>query len=186
MNHQTDEHIAKLVQDGDVGSFALLVERYEQKMMRYVRRFLFITEDAEDIVQDVFLKAFTNLQQFDTGRSFSSWLYRIAHNECINQLRKKEKMPFPFFDPDTLFPHPVAREQTDRTILDEDAKRILETLLGKLKPQYREVVVLYFFEEFEYKTISDILQIPISTVGVRLSRAKKELKKLALDNEILL
>lgn len=186
MNYQTDEHIAELVQQGDVGLFATLIERYEQKMMRYVRRFLFTTEDAEDIVQDVFLKAFTNLQQFDTDRSFSSWLYRIAHNECINQIRKKEKMAFPFFDPDTLFPHPIAKEQSDRTTLDQDAKNILDTLLGKLKPQYREVVVLYYFEEFDYKTISDILQIPVSTVGVRLARAKTQLKKFALDDKIVI
>ena len=89
----TDEYIAGQVQTGNVQSFGTLVERYEEKLRRYARRFLFGYTDAEDLVQDVFVKSYTNIQSFDTSRSFSSWIYRIAHNEFINAIKKKGKEP---------------------------------------------------------------------------------------------
>ena len=91
MKDITDEAIVIRVQSGDAESFAMLVERYEQKMLRYTKRFLFQMEDTEDLVQEVFLKAFVNIKSVDTTRKFSSWLYRIAHNESINALKKKKK-----------------------------------------------------------------------------------------------
>ncbi len=106
----TDEEIAKSVQGGDTAKFGTLVERYEAKMLRYARKFLFGYQDSEDMVQEVFLKAYTNIQGFDANRKFSSWLYRIAHNEFLNAIKKKGREPLPFFDPDTIFPHPVARD----------------------------------------------------------------------------
>src|SRR5579864_8095895 len=117
---QTDEDLAKLAQAGDTAGFGDLVERYEAKLLRYGRRFLFGYEDCEDAVQEVFLKAYANLAGFDPGRSFSAWIYRIAHNEFINAIRKKGREPLPFFDPDTLFPHPVARGQADDELKDEE------------------------------------------------------------------
>ena len=88
MTEQTDEQIAQAVQKGDSSAFGLLVERYEPKLLRYAKKFLFDYEDGKDIVQEVFIKAYSNIQSFDSGRSFSSWIYRIAHNEFINAIRK--------------------------------------------------------------------------------------------------
>ncbi len=173
----TDEAIAQLVQQGSIQAFGELVERYEEKMMRYARRFLFQGTDAEDIVQDVFLKAYKHIQSFDTERKFSSWLYRIAHNEMINRIKKKGKEPIPFFDPDTLFPHPVAQEQTDKDVQEKELKAMIEKGLNHLDPKYREPLVLYYFEDQSYQEISEILRIPTSTVGVRIRRGKQQLHK---------
>ena len=176
MDTRTDEEIVKSVKAGDKESFGFLIERYEAKIKRYARKFLSSAEDIEDIVQEVFIKAYSNIQGFDIDRKFSSWLYRIAHNEFINLLRKKEKTPLLFFDPDTLFPHPVANEQTDSSVVDEETKKNINNCLEKISSKYREPLVLYYLEEMDYKEISDVMHIPISTVGIRLKRGKEMLK----------
>lgn len=178
MQELTDEAIAKSVQNGDIHAFGVLVERFEAKMIRYARRFLFGYEDAEDIVQEVFLKAFRNLQSFDVSRSFSSWIYRIAHNEFINAIKKKGREPLSFFDPDTIFPHPIAKETADREFRDKELRTMLDSCLNKVDPKYREPLVLYYFEEMDYQEIADVMQVPVSTVGVRLKRGKDLLRTL--------
>jgi RNA polymerase sigma-70 factor (ECF subfamily) len=175
---QTDEEIAVLVQKGDIQVFGLLVERYEQKMLRYARKFLFGYHDSEDVVQDVFLKAYTNIQGFDPSRKFSPWLYRIAHNEFINSIKKRGREPLPFFDPDTIFPHPVAADDPVKDLNRAETAELLNKCLDKLDPKYRETLVLFYFEDLDYEAIAQVLQIPKSTVGVRLSRGKAILKQL--------
>ncbi len=174
----SDESIVREVQTGATDAFGVLVERYEDKMKRYARRFLFGYDEAEDVVQEVFLKAYINIYSFDATRKFSSWLYRIAHNEFINAIKKKGKEPVPFFDPDSLFPHPVASEQTDSEITKQETAQQLEKCLDKIDAKYREVLVLYYFEDLNYQQIADILQLPPATVGVRLKRGRGKMKKL--------
>jgi len=166
------------VQKGDAEAFGLLVERYEAKMLRYARKFLFGYHDAEDLVQEVFLKAYTNFQGFDANRRFSPWLYQIAHNEFINAIKRKGKEPLPFFDPDTLFPHPVSQSNPQKDLDRQETLRQLDESLGRLDPKYREPLVLYYLEELDYREISEVLHIPVATVGVRLLRGKLMLKKL--------
>jgi RNA polymerase sigma-70 factor (ECF subfamily) len=176
-SHKTDEQIASEVQAGDAGSFGLLMERYGTKMSRYARRFLFGYEDAEDQVQEVFLKAYANIQSFDPGRKFSSWLYRIAHNEFINAIKKRGREPVRFLDPDMLFPHPVAKERTDAAADARETRELLECCLERLDPKYREPLVLFYYEQMDYREIADILRIPVATVGVRLNRGRAAMKK---------
>lgn len=177
MPEKTDEEIAKEVQSGDVESFALLMERYEPKLTRYGQRFLFDSEDVKDLVQEVFIKAYINIKSLDTDRRFSSWIYRIAHNEFINAVKKKTRDKIFFFDLDVMFPHPVAKETADKDVSLQEIKRMIDTCLEKVDTKYREPLILYYLEQMDYKEIADILQIPISTVGVRLSRGKAALKK---------
>jgi len=172
-----DEDIAKKVQSGGIEFFGVLVKRYEAKMMRYARKFLFGYEDAEDLVQNVFIKAFVNIQSFDISLKFSSWLYRIAHNEFINALKKKKREPVSFFSIDTLLPSFVSEETADKDALKRETKELVDRYLNKLKPKYRELLVLYYFEELSYKEIADVLHIPISTVGIRLKRGREIIKK---------
>jgi RNA polymerase sigma-70 factor (ECF subfamily) len=174
----SDEDIARGVQAGNVQQFGLLVERYEQKMMRYARKFLFGHDDAEDMVQEVFLKAYANIQGFDTQRKFSSWLYRIAHNEFINAIKKKGRESLPFFDPDTIFPHPVAPDDPVKDFSRQEIADMMNKTLEKLPPKYRETLVLYYLQDLDYEEIAEVMQIPKSTVGVRLSRGKMILKKM--------
>jgi len=169
----TDEEIVSIIRSGETDSFGILVERYEVKMKRYARKFLFGYEDTEDIVQQVFVKAFVNIRSFDTEKKFSSWLYRIAHNEFINAIRKKKKEPLSFFDSDLLFPRLSGKESTDKEIKEQELRQIIDKCLDKIGPKYREPLVLYYFEELNYKEIANILRIPVSTVGIRILRAKK-------------
>jgi len=182
-NPMTDEEIAGRVQQGDTELFGILVERYGDKLSRYARKFLSRREDIEDLVQEVFIKAYTNIQSFTVTRKFSPWLYRIAHNEFINAIKKKRWEPLPFFDPDTLFPHPLSQENADRGVLDHEMKEMLERHLRKLDPKYREPLVLYYLEELEYAEISEVLQLPLSTVGIRLKRGKEMMRKFLLNHE---
>lgn len=173
----TDEALAARVQRGETEAFGQLVERYEAKLLRYARKFLFGYEDAEDIVQDVFLKAYMNIRGFNIGRRFSPWIYRIAHNEFINAIKRKGREPLSFFDPDTFFPHPQARETADGPLHTEELRRELDTHLDKLDAKYREPLVLFFFADLNYQEIADVMHIPISTVGVRLKRGKDMLRQ---------
>ena len=172
----TDKEVVSMIRSGETDSFGILVERYEAKMKRYARKFLFGYEDTEDLVQQVFVKAYVNIRSFDTTRKFSSWLYRIAHNEFINAIRKKKKEPLSFFDPDTLFPRLAAKESADKEIKEQEMHLMIDKCLHKIDSKYREPLVLYYFEELNYKEIASILHVPVSTVGVRMLRAKKILK----------
>src|SRR6267154_1169184 len=108
---ETDEHLALAVQGGAADKFGEVVARYQAKLLRYARKFLLDPEDAQDIVQDIFIKAYENLQSFDVARRFSPWIYRIAHNEFVNALKKRQARRTVFaFDIDTLFPHLAAPE----------------------------------------------------------------------------
>lgn len=174
----TDEELAEKAQKGNIDAFTSLVRRYEKKMLRYVTGVLGQMADAEDVVQEVFLKAYRNMRSFDVKRKFSSWLYRIAHNEAINAIKKRRHDPLLFFDADTLFPHPLSAEKTDQAVEEKELRQTLEKSLNALPPKYREPMILHYMQELGYQEIADILHVPIGTVGVRLKRAKLKLKLL--------
>ena len=180
-NERSDEEIVKSVQKGDTESFGRLMERYEAKIARYARKFLSNPDNITDLVQDVFIKAYVNIRSFDAERKFSSWLYRIAHNEFVNALKKQKREVFHLFDADTIFPHPVAEETADSETNRREIKKEINRCLGKILPKYREVLILYYFDEMSYEEISDVLRIPVATVGVRLYRGKEILRKLCED-----
>jgi RNA polymerase sigma-70 factor, ECF subfamily len=182
----TDEILAGRAQQGDAAAFGELVERYEAKLLRYARRFLSDPEDGRDIVQDVFIKAYENLQSFDVSRRFSPWIYRIAHNEFVNELaKKKTRNTFFTIDFDTLFPHLQAAERSDSLALERDLRETLDKHLVKIDPKYREALILYYLEEMNYQEIAEVLHIPVSTVGVRLLRGRAALQKVAQQQQIL-
>jgi len=161
-------------------AYAFLVERYEEKLLRYIMRISTnAKEDAEDVLQDVFLSAYKNLNDFDQDLKFSSWLYRIAHNKVISHFRKVTARPkTTTYEGDSQLLNILASE--------EDIARDLERkytagevrgILDLLDKQYREVLVLKFLEEKDYKEISDILEKPMGTVATLISRAKKQFKE---------
>ena len=179
----TDEHIAARVQQGDLAAFGDLVDRYEAKMLRYGSKFLYQYEDREDVVQDVFIKAYENIKSFDTSQRFSPWVYRIAHNTFINVIKKKKREPLTFFDPDTLFSREVPDTSLEEERSQAEMREVLDQTLEHIDVKYREPLVLYYYEEKDYKEIAEILRIPTSTVGVRLARGKKAMKKV-YENEV--
>lgn len=177
-SEHSDEDIALQVQKGDTESFRILVERYEAKMIRYGRKFFSNSEDIADLVQEAFIKTYVNIQDFNPKRKFSPWIYRIAHNEFINAIKKKKREPLSFFDTDTLFPHPAAREKTDQEINERELREMLDRHLKKLDLKYREPLILFYYEEMDYKQIAEILRIPTATVGIRLRRGRAALRKM--------
>lgn len=177
LNSKTDEEIAHMVQLGETELFGILVKRYEIKISRYARKFLFDHDDTKDVVQQVFIKAYINIKSFDASRKFSPWLYRIAHNEFINTIKKKKREPLPFFNFDILFPYAVSKEKTDKVLREKELRSMINKSLNKLEPKYREPLILHYLEGLSYQDISDILKVPISTIGVRIRRAKQSMEK---------
>ncbi len=173
---ENDETIAKRVQAGETDAYGELVVRYEAKLLRYGRKFLARDEDRQDIVQDVFISAYQNIQSFDTTQRFSPWIYRIAHNAFVNEIRKNERRPILPFDFDTVIPHVAYEDPAESEREQKDMRTYLERGLGNISSKYREVLVLHYFEDMAYKDIADILQVPQGTVGIRLKRAKEALR----------
>ena len=176
---KTDEEIVASVKQGDVESFRVLMERYQPKLTRYARRFLFDSDEIKDLLQEVFIKAYVNIKGFDVARRFSPWVYRIAHNEFVNALKKKkkEKNSISLFYVDILFPHPLARETADEGTTRRETKEMLTRFLAEIGSKYREPLMLYYFDDMEYGEIAEILRVPVSTVGVRLQRGRALLRK---------
>ena len=177
MDTQSDEKIVLSITGGDKELFGVLIDRYEAKLTRYIKRFLQNEEDVADIVQNVFIKVFVNLQSFDVDRSFNSWIYRIAHNETVTYLKKRGNEKVSFLDFDTMFPHPFAKETADKGTLDKELEELMSSSLSLIPLKYKEVLVLYYYEELSYQEIADVLHIPIATVGVRLRRGREQLEK---------
>jgi RNA polymerase sigma-70 factor (ECF subfamily) len=179
----TDEELAGFVKNQDHAAYAELIRRYQNKLFAYLIRLLGNKEDALDIVQDTFLKVYENIQGFNEHKKFSSWLYRIAHNLGINHLKKHSRS----LKMDVENMTQVAdSQQVDNFLagkLRNEEQEALMMLIHQLKPKYKDIVVLYFYEEKSYEEISDILKLPASTVGVRLNRAKKQLKKLYMAEQ---
>ena len=179
----SDEDLATLVQKGDETAFAALMDRYTPKLLRYGRRLISRENNIGDTVQDVFVTVYKNIQDFDATRHFSPWIYRIAHNAFVDVIRKKAKEPLPVFDFDKIVPHPAYEDPLAVEKEREEIRVILEKGLNELPPPYREIIDLYYFENFSYKEITDILHIPIGTIGIRLSRAREALKKKFPKND---
>lgn len=186
MGHDTDEQLVKRICDGGKELFGVLIDRYEEKITRYVKRFIQNEDDVSDIVQNVFIKVFINLQSFDIDRRFNPWIYRIAHNETVTFLSKKGNETVSYIDFDMLFPHPFAEETADKATLDEEMEKILSSSLSLIPLKYKEVLVLYYYEELSYQEIADILHIPVATVGVRLRRGREHLEKELKRSDIQL
>jgi RNA polymerase sigma-70 factor (ECF subfamily) len=173
----TDEEIAARVQRGEQELFGMLMERYEQKLSRYGRKFLSSPDNIEDIVQDVFISAFQNIQSFDTSRRFSPWIYRIAHNAYVNALKKNSHVPVTLFDFDALVSHTVYEDPDELEREQKDIKAMIETSLEKVPAKYKEVLLLRYYEDMDYKEIAEVLELPIGTVSIRIKRARDALKK---------
>lgn len=161
--------------------FGHIVLRYEDKLSSYVRRLgIHNEEDRKDVLQNIFIKVYKNLNGFDTSLSFSSWIYRIAHNEAISFYRMKNVRPEGHLvsEPEDVLALVSDKESNAETQFDEmlNAEEV-STALYALDPKYRDPLILRFFEHKEYEEISDILKIPTGTVGTLIYRGKQELKK---------
>ena len=169
----SDEEVIGIVRTKDKESYAEIINRYQTKLMRYASYIMGDEHMGADAVQESFIKAYINLNGFDTKKKFSSWIYRIVHNEAMNALRKnKRQLPM---DDQTEFDSGVNLE--DEFIKNEIINQA-HHCLDQMPIIYKEPLSLYYLEEKSYEEISDILRIPIGTVGTRVNRAKGIMKKL--------
>jgi len=161
----------------NINYFACLYDRYEDRLLRYIIKFSSLgLEEAQDILQESFIKAWINLNDFDRDLAFSSWIYRIVHNETISTIRKKKS-----FGKNKTIEIQEEILQIPESENDEEKNQTLEVtyhLVNQLHLKYQEVLVLKFYEKMSYEEISDVLKIPEGTVAIRINRAKKQLKNL--------
>jgi len=172
-----DEDIVKEVINGDKEAFGFLIYRFEKKLFRYINRFIYDNHEAEDLLQGVFIKAYTNLNGFNFNFRFSPWVYRIAHNEIVNYIKKQQKNKLVFgIDWYVIVPINTGKSMGEEIDVDK-LDKWLKDHIEKIPDKYKEVLVLYYFEDMSYKEIADIIKIPIATVGVRIKRAKELVRK---------
>lgn len=179
----SDSHIVSSILEGDIDDYTLIVERYEARLLRYANFLIKDYDMASDLIQESFIKAYTNLRGFDLNKSFSSWIYRILHNEAMNLIKRNKKSPT-FSDRGMTGDEIFVKFLTDKTIDKSFLKDSVKKCLNNLSIKYREVIMLYYFDHLKYDEISDILRIPTSTVGIRIKRAKVELKKLCQEHGV--
>jgi RNA polymerase sigma-70 factor, ECF subfamily len=172
MSNPTDQELVKLTLSGDLSAFEQVVLKYEKPLLRYTSRLLNQNlHDAEDVTSETFFKAYKYLNSYNQEYQFSSWLYRIAHNQAVNLIKSKTGMFFMDLDNFEF----VIKE--DKVI---DIKLVeLEKVLDKLKVKDKNILILYYLEEKSLNEISDILNLSSNTVAKQLSRARTRAKKIA-------
>ena len=173
----SDEEIVKIaLVDSDY--FAILVERYEQKFLRYIYRILGRNEiEAEDILQEAFIKIYQHLNDFDSSLKFSSWGYRIVRNETIDKIRQQNKnRDLTIKLNEEEFIQIADKFKLEQKLDDQLLKQKILNAINSLKIKYREPLILFLLEEKSYEEISDILRVPVGTVGSLINRGKKKLK----------
>lgn len=154
---------------GDVDAYNLLVSRWERKIFHYLVRLTRNREDAMDLSQDVFLKAYQNLKKLDDAERFSAWLFRIAHNEAYSMLRKARPEG-------EMTLEPAMGEESGR-MYPAELSLAVESALGRLSSDQREAVVLKVYEGFKFEEMARILDCPVSTVKSRVYTALDLLKE---------
>lgn len=174
MTQYSDNEIIQLVLRGYINKFELLVKKYEAPLFVFVGNLINNRQQSEDLVQDVFLSVFTNLDTFKPQESkFSTWVYRIARNKCLNALKKKREIATEWL-PEAEAPQ---AHNPSTTMLVKESFRQLDIALESLEVQERIIFVLSELKGLSYEEISHIESLKIGTVKSKLFRAKKKIKQ---------
>lgn len=174
---------------GDQAAFEKLMNKYYQHIYNLIYKMIFRKEDVEDLTQEAFIKAFNSLENFDRQFAFSTWLYKIATNNCIDYLRKKKLSTFSIDkeiqseDSDFKFEIPDTEYVPDNKIIEEQRKKIIDEAIESLPEKYKRVIVLRHKKEMEYEEIAEKLELPLGTVKAHIFRGRELLNKY-LKNKI--
>jgi RNA polymerase sigma-70 factor (ECF subfamily) len=187
---QKDFELVKLARDGDQKAYADLLQRYRDSIYFLLLKMVNNKDDAEDLTIEAFGKAFKNIHQYTPDYAFSTWLFKIASNNCIDFIRKKKKKLF------SIDKRQENEDGIDTSIhlksdmLDPEEKfvkkqkiKMLHELVSKLKPRYRILVELRYFKELSYEEIAQQLDIPLGTVKAQLFRAREFLQNVLKNVE---
>ncbi|MFQ6673892.1 MAG: RNA polymerase sigma factor [Fidelibacterota bacterium] len=176
----SDEELIHRFQKGDEYAYLELVNRYRDKLMNFVYRFLGSREDAEDIVQDTFVKLYTHKHFYRNIAKFSTWIYTIAANLAKTELRKRKRRKVSYLSQigteDKDFDVPT-RDTTDEYAERRFAKVRIQDAIQRLPIHFRTAVILRDIQELSYEEISKILDVPLGTVKSRINRARLQLQE---------
>lgn len=181
MNKSEDIFYIEAVRKGNVSAFSYLVERYQNMVYSLALKLLKNTEDAEEMAQDTFIKAFQKLDMYEGKSKFSTWLYSITYNACISELRKR-RIQFSsleeqrFSDQDEMKMNSYLSENKK-----EDQEKYLTVALSKLPEDDQVLVTLYYYENQSMDDISIITGLTVSNIKVKIHRARKKMYELLHD-----
>ena len=193
MDNLSDEAIIERVQSGDPDAFGLLVHRYQDRIYSAVLGYVHSPEDAADLAQEAFVKAYVNLRSYHGGAAFYTWLYRIAINSAIDLIRKlpnsrvdsldDEKYQEVGFEPTATDP----AVNPDKMLTRTEGKTALRRAIDSLSEKLRTAIILHDLEGLSQEQVAEILRCPVGTVKSRVSRAREELREVLtgyLDNGV--
>lgn len=170
---QDDREVIAEVLQGNKEAYALIVNKYKGKVASILQRSLRHPQEVEDVLQEVFIKAYYSLSDYRPNHSFSAWLYRIAINRGIDELRKRRRAPLPAeIDADLADECPIPEE----VYLEKEQRRALRQKMMGLDKEYRTVLALHYLQQLSYKEIGSKLSLSVDTVRMRLSYARKKLR----------
>lgn len=188
MSQKEDQHYIDAIVNGDTRAFSVLVDRYKHMVFTLAAKILKNHEEAEEVSQDVFVKAYTALPTFKGDSKFSTWLYKIAYYRSLDELKKKKRsLNTSSIDSDTEY-HLSSIENVLDTLEANERRSTIKSAIDELSHDDAVVITLHYFEELSLKEIANIMNIEANTVKVRLFRSRKRLARLLknkLEPEIL-
>ncbi len=187
----TDEILIARFQQGDLQAFDTLVRRYKDQLLNYVYRFVGNRVDAEDIIQETFLRVFKNKHYYKEIAKFSTWVYTIAGNLAKTELRRRKRRKFfsvsNFVNDERDYDIPDLDRNPEQEVDGAIKEAYIQKAIDKLPPKFKEVILLRDVQGFAYEEISQILNIPLGTVKSRVNRGRLKLQedlKFLLEGEI--
>ncbi len=186
MNDYSDSQLVSQYLKGDKKALEILIARYLKQVYSFIYRLTGQAAEAEDITQEVFLKMWKHLKKFKSEHNFKTWLFTIARNTAIDYLRKKKDIPFSKFDNeegDNFLMETLADTAPlpSKIFEQADLTNLLTKAINKLSVNYRQILLLYYKEQFTFQEIADITGESINTVKSRQRRALIKLKKLLTE-----
>lgn len=177
------KRVVKRVKKGDQQAFGELIDLYQHKVYQICFRMIGNRHEAEDLAQEAFLRAYLNIDSYDSDKKFSSWLYRIATNLTIDRLRKKK--PDYYLDAEiagaeglTMYAQLSADDDLpEDQVVSLELQETIQAEILQLPPKYRSAIVLKYIEDLSLKEIGEILNIPVATVKTRIHRGREALRK---------
>lgn len=182
-----DAHLVQLAVAGDEKAYEKLVNKYHNALYYHLLKLVKDREILEDLIQEVFAKAFSNIGSYNSDYAFSTWLYRIATNHAIDYLRKKKLKTLSLNEPiqthegEMAIDVPDSTYETDKAVMRRQRKNIIHEAIRNLPEKYRVVIEMRHIEEKSYQEIAELLDLPLGTVKAHIFRARELLYKYLKD-----
>ena len=185
---RADYELVKKAKAGDGRAYDQLMAMYHDAVFNIILRMVHNRQEAEDLTQETFIKAYNSIASFNEEYAFSTWLFKIATNHCIDFFRKRKLKTFSMDEPVKYKDDEISHEYADtnptieKEMVASEKSRIIRQAIEKLPDKYRTAIILRHHEEKSYEEIAEILDLPLGTVKARIFRAREMLKKLLKDS----